>query len=241
LAVKLSKTQIDRLGDRLRKGSPTEADLRLLDDYRLSFGEAYDTVVRTVRDQFKLEPTGRPAKSTSSIIEKLNRETIRLSQMQDIAGCRVLVADVAEQDRVVASLRSVFPDASVVDRRANPSYGYRAVHVIAEISGKSIEIQVRSPLQHLWAEFSEALSDVVDPNIKYGRGNDKIRHMLTEVSVLVADFEQTEMMMARLQEQRVHEDRVEKLGQENVRIKEMIAQLLGKEISWLESQKGQKQ
>jgi len=241
LAAKLSNTQIDRLGDRLREGSPTEADLRLLDDYRLSFGQAYDTVVRTIRGQLNLAPTGRPAKSTSSVIEKLHRESIRLSQIQDIAGCRVLVADVAEQDRVVASLRSVFPDASVVDRRANPSYGYRAVHVIAEISGKLIEIQIRSPLQHLWAEFSETLSDVVDPNIKYGRGNDKIRDMLTEASVLVADFEQTEMMMARLQEKGVHEDRVEKLEQENVRIKEMIAQLLGKEISWLESQKEQKQ
>lgn len=82
--AKLSKTQIDRLGDRLREGSPSEDDLRLLDDYRLSFGEAYDTVVRTIREELQLEPTGRPAKSTSSLIEKLHRESIRLSEVHGI-------------------------------------------------------------------------------------------------------------------------------------------------------------
>jgi hypothetical protein len=32
----VSKTQIDRLGDRLKKSNFGEADLRLLDEYRLS-------------------------------------------------------------------------------------------------------------------------------------------------------------------------------------------------------------
>lgn len=36
----LSKTQIDQLGDRLRRGSFSEADLRVLDDYRRSFDPA---------------------------------------------------------------------------------------------------------------------------------------------------------------------------------------------------------
>ena len=146
LTVHLSKTQIDRLGDRLREGAITDSDLKLLDDYRRSFGDAYDTVVRIIREQLQLKPTGRPAKSTSSLIEKLRRESIRLSQVQDIAGCRVVVADVVKQERVVASLRDVFPEALLMDRRAKPSYGYRAVHVIAQVSGKVIEVQVPSSL-----------------------------------------------------------------------------------------------
>ena len=115
--AKHSNTQIDRLGDRLRQGSPSESDLILLDGYRLSFGEEYDIVVRTIRDRLQLDPTGRPAKSTSSLIEKLQRESIRLSQVQDISGCRVVVTDIAEQVRVVASLESTFPGAIVVDRK----------------------------------------------------------------------------------------------------------------------------
>jgi hypothetical protein len=187
----VSKTQIDRLGDRLKGGSHTESDLRLLDDYRRSFGEAYQAVVRIIvqRGEF---PTGRPAKSTASIAEKLRRESIRLSQMQDIAGCRIVVENVVQQEQVVASLLTHFPGASVIDRRGKPSYGYRAVHIIAEISGKPIEIQVRSSLQHLWAEVSEKSSDVLDPTIKYGGGNDSWRDFLTESSESVAFYEEFE-------------------------------------------------
>jgi putative GTP pyrophosphokinase len=184
----ISKTQIDRLGDRLKGGVHTESDLRLLDDYRRSFGEAYEVVIRTIRQGGEF-PTGRLAKSTLSIVEKLRRESIRLSQMQDIAGCRVVVANIVQQDRFVASLRTLFPGVSVIDRRGNPSYGYRAVHVIDEISGKPIEIQVRSFLQHLWAELSEKSSDVLDPAIKYGGGPDEWRYLLKKTSEAVAAFE----------------------------------------------------
>ena len=187
----VSKTQIDRLGDRLKRGPQTESDLRLLDDFRRSFGEAYEAVVRTIRQRGE-SPTGRLAKSTVSIVKKLRRESIRLSQMQDIAGCRVVVADVVQQEQFVASLITDFPGASVIDRRDNPSYGYRAVHIIAEISGKPIEIQVRSSLQHLWAEFSEKSSDVLDPTIKYGGGTDSWRSSLTKLSKWVTDYENFE-------------------------------------------------
>ncbi len=131
----ISKTQIDRLGDRLKGSSHTERDLRLLDDYRRSFGEAYEAVVRTLRQRGEV-PTGRLAKSTVSIAEKLRRESIRLSQMQDIAGCRIVVGNVVEQEKLVASLKTDFPGATLIDRRDHPSHGYRAVHVVAEISGK---------------------------------------------------------------------------------------------------------
>lgn len=187
----VSKTQIDRLGDRLKGGPHTESDLRLLDDYRRSFGEAYEAVVQTIRQRGEF-PTGRLAKSTLSIVEKLRRESLRLSQMQDIAGCRVVVGNVVEQEQFVASLITDFPQASVIDRRNNPSYGYRAVHIIVEISEKPIEIQVRTSLQHLWAEVSEKSSDVLDPTIKYGGGSESWRNFLTKSSGSVALYEEFE-------------------------------------------------
>src|SRR5256885_3801831 len=166
MAREMSKTQIDRLGDRLRKGNISEADLRLLDQYRRSFTDAYEVVVGAIRKELALEPTGRPAKSTTSISEKLRRESIRLTQIQDIAGCRIIVADIIKQDEVVQSLKNLFGNVTVVDRRQQPSHGYRAVHVIIKHQGKLIEIQVRTALQHLWAELSEKFSDVSDPAIK---------------------------------------------------------------------------
>jgi ppGpp synthetase/RelA/SpoT-type nucleotidyltranferase len=188
----LSKTQIDRLGDRLKKGSPIEADLRLLDEYRRSFGQSYDEVVRTIRKRLLLQPTGRPAKSTTSITEKLRRESIRLSQVQDIAGCRVIVANIIAQDRAVRSLCQIFPNTITMDRRKISSHGYRAVHVMIKIAERLIEVQVRSTLQHLWAEISERLSDKVDPAIKYGGGHEQIKQVLFQTSEMVAEFEDLE-------------------------------------------------
>ena len=119
----VSKTQVDQLGDRLPKGKIRVDDFRLLDAYRRSFTEAYEEVLAIIREATGFDPTGRPAKSTTSITEKLRRETIRLSQMQDIAGCRLVVKDVRTQNQVVERLRNALPHAVFVDRRKQPSFG----------------------------------------------------------------------------------------------------------------------
>ena len=186
----LSKTQVDRLGDRLRKGSVAEEDLQQLDAYRRSFAGAYDEILAVVRDTTQLQPTGRPAKSTTSIIEKLRRETIRLSQMQDIAGCRVVVPNMQVQDQVVERLKSALPKAVVVDRRKQPSFGYRAVHIIATARNKMVEIQVRTELQHVWAQMSEQLSDLVGPALKYGGGDADAQQILARNSGAIASLEE---------------------------------------------------
>ncbi|MDP9291705.1 MAG: RelA/SpoT domain-containing protein [Verrucomicrobiota bacterium] len=188
-SAELSKTQVDRLGNRLRKDDISEADLRLLDSYRRSFTNAYEDVVGRIRDQLGLEPTGRPAKSTTSISDKLRRESIRLSQVQDIAGCRVIVPDILTQDEMVAGLKGLFDRLTVVDRREHPSHGYRAVHVIVDSGGKLIEIQVRTKLQHAWAELSEKLSDVIDSAVKYGGGNEEVVSLLASMSETTMNVE----------------------------------------------------
>lgn len=217
----LSKTQIDRLGDRLKRGSYAEDDLRALDSYRRTFGAPYGTVVGSLRG-LNLEPTGRPAKSTESLVEKLRRESIRLVQVQDIAGCRVVVPDMEEQDRLVATLQSVFSTVSVVDRRANPSYGYRAVHVIPEIDGRMIEIQVRTSFQHLWAEFSEKLSDQIDKDLKYGGGPQELREILADLSRLVAGYEG--LMQSQLRQEKELAEQEKELAE---REKELAATKVG--------------
>ena len=196
MANNLSKTQVDKLGDRLRKGDITEADLRLLDDYRRSFSEAYEFVVRAIRDELGLEPTGRPAKSTTSIIEKLLRESIRLSQIQDIAGCRLVVSGIEEQNGTVTLLQKLFRGVTVVDRRKNPSHGYRAVHLIVRHEGKLVEIQVRTSLQHLWAELCEKEADVFDPLIKYGGGDSVTTALNLRFAAAIEDTELKEWQMS---------------------------------------------
>jgi ppGpp synthetase/RelA/SpoT-type nucleotidyltranferase len=109
--------------------------------------------------------------------------------MQDIAGCRLTVADIGKQDEVVAELKRLFARSIIVDRRQHPSHGYRAVHLIVDNSGKFVEIQIRTSLQHLWAELSEKLSDVVDGAIKYGGGDKDVRLLLNLVSDKIMGLE----------------------------------------------------
>ncbi|MFN0195659.1 MAG: hypothetical protein ACKVT0_02880 [Planctomycetaceae bacterium] len=191
--AKLSKTQVDKLGDRLKAGPVEESDFAILDEYRKSFGDAYESVVQAIQNKLGLEiPPGRSAKTTPSIIDKLRRESIRLSQIQDVAGCRIIVTDVIEQDRIVSALQKIFSQASITDRRSKPSHGYRAVHLIVTSHDRCVEIQIRTLLQHLWAQVSESLSDTFDPNIKYGGGGSTVQEYLTKWSSTVGRLEQQE-------------------------------------------------
>jgi len=220
----LSKSQIDKLGSRLRKGDINEDDLRLLDSYRRLFTAAYEEVVGRIRNELGLEPTGRPAKSTTSISEKLRRESIRLSQIQDIAGCRIIVADILTQDEVVGRLSQLFVGSIVVDRRERPSNGYRAVHVIVAHSGKLIEVQVRTALQHLWAELSEKLSDVVDNAIKYGGGDEQVVTILRIMSDNINVQEVGESELLRTLSENRQDKSVEELDQENTKRQDILKQ-----------------
>jgi ppGpp synthetase/RelA/SpoT-type nucleotidyltranferase len=227
----LSKNQFKRLGDRLRRADISESDLRLLDGYRRSFTDAYEDVVGRIRDQLGLEPTGRPAKSTPSIIQKLRRERTLLSRMQDIAGCRLVAADIRHQDEVVNQLRVMFEKTTVVDRRQHSSHGYRAFHVIVESRGKLIEIQVRTALQHLWAEVSEKISDVVDPAIKYGVGDKDILLILALMSDRIKQQETIESELAhqiqtQVDLQHKRPENVDKLAFEVHEMNESIIQAL---------------
>jgi len=191
--IKLSNAQIDRLGDRLRKGGVSDDDLRLLNAYRGSFAEAYQELVAIIRNATQLEPKARPAKSTTSIIAKLRRQPIRLSRMQDVAGCRLIVRGAVEQSQVVERLKTSLTKAVVVDRRKKTSHGYRAVHIIATVRNRPIEIQVRTEVQHLWAQLSEKLSDSIDPAIKYGGGDSEIQKFLSALSLGFENLEDLEL------------------------------------------------
>jgi ppGpp synthetase/RelA/SpoT-type nucleotidyltranferase len=193
----LSKARIDRLGERLRGQVFGEAELRLLDEYRRTFGQAYDQVVAKVQQIIGVPVSGRPAKSTSSIIEKLDRESIRLSQVQDIAGCRAIVADLSQQNRAVSAIVGEFDSVAIQDRREKPSHGYRAVHLIVRVDGKPIEVQVRTSLQHVWAEMSEKLADTIDPSIKYGGGPMPVRQLLESAATQTHHIEEVEAELAR--------------------------------------------
>jgi ppGpp synthetase/RelA/SpoT-type nucleotidyltranferase len=109
--------------------------------------------------------------------------------MQDIAGCRIVVPDIVAQERTLDAIAQAFAAPTVIDRRAQPSYGYRAFHIIVTTDEHLVEIQLRTSLQHLWAELSEKLAESVGWEIKYGGGPQILRELLLRISDLIFSHE----------------------------------------------------
>jgi ppGpp synthetase/RelA/SpoT-type nucleotidyltranferase len=170
--AELSRSQIDKLGRRLRRAGPnnlSDEDRDLLEVLLASYAPVLSAVHEQLTKAVGLPVTPR-LKTTGTLVEKLQRNpNMALSRMQDIAGAR-LVAEMnwTEQDQLVARIAELFPGAQVTDRRAMPSYGYRAVHVIVEVDQWFVEIQVRTALQNLWAQVFERLADRWGRGIRYG-------------------------------------------------------------------------
>ncbi|HEX3357048.1 MAG TPA: RelA/SpoT domain-containing protein [Tepidisphaeraceae bacterium] len=188
----MTTSQIDKLGDRLKSGKASEADLRMLAEYRTTFSEPFARLVSKIESIVGSTPTAREAKTTGSIVAKLQRERTRLSRMQDIAGCRLIIADIAAQDDVCAKMTAAFTVIRVIDRRGEPKNGYRAVHLLVQSENRTFEIQIRTELQQLWAEFSEKIADEIDRGVKYGAGPDWVQSQLMELSTLVDQVEEFE-------------------------------------------------
>lgn len=121
-----------------------------------------------------LHITHRP-KTTQTIIEKLRRHgDMNLARMQDLAGIRIVGAlSFAEQDLLADEIMRRFPPdpraPKISDRRADPSHGYRALHVVVSLEGVTIEVQVRTFMQHVWADLMERLADRLGRQIRYGQ------------------------------------------------------------------------
>ncbi|MGO1950761.1 MAG: GTP pyrophosphokinase [Mycobacteriaceae bacterium] len=86
----------------------------------------------------------------------------------DVLGVRVTVFTNSEIPQLVSVMRSLFDVQSVTDKSAQTAaqgvFGYASRHVIARITGETlpslqeldgrlIEVQLRTVLQHAWAEF----------------------------------------------------------------------------------------
>lgn len=173
MALPISKSQITRLGERLVKSSePSDEDLAALSQLLL----AYDDTLACALEQVRVagfEPTSR-VKNTGTILEKLTRHGGSwLKSMQDLAGMRVVIdGKRTDQDEAVGRIAQVFADGArepkIMDRRSQPSEGYRAVHVIVYPDGIPVEVQVRTQWQHEWADMFEKLADLVGRGIRYG-------------------------------------------------------------------------
>jgi ppGpp synthetase/RelA/SpoT-type nucleotidyltranferase len=209
-----SKGQINRAGDILaEKIEHSEAEWdwanEVLANWRGCHGYPMNTFQATLR--MKLKTIDRDAivaqrlKRAPSIVTKLQRfENMKLARMQDIGGLRAVVSTVAR----VRKLHTAYAETkfkheliSVKDYIAQPKTdGYRSIHVIYRYSndrapqynGLSLELQMRTKLQHAWATSVETMGTFLGQALKSGRGEDDWKKFFAVAGAALAVSEKTQ-------------------------------------------------
>jgi hypothetical protein len=122
---------------------------------------------------------GQRFKRMDRIIDKLGRYPhMRLSQMEDIGGCRVVVPSLREVYLVSGRImRRWGSRAQLTDYIREPKTdGYRGIHIIERRDAKQIEVQIRTRRQQVWAEVVESWTQpAVDFSLKDGQGPEEVR------------------------------------------------------------------
>lgn len=156
-----SKKQLEKISRRIRHGERLAADLEAIESYRDSLIPCWFKVIdetnRLLKGKLPFLSTGRP-KRLKSILRKLSRQSTSVGRIVDLVGLRIVVDQTADQIEALEILQSGLEIADVKDYRAVTD-GYRAVHLYVQQDGQSVEVQVRTLPQQLWANECEALGE----------------------------------------------------------------------------------
>ena len=195
----LSNSQITKLGDRLRDSELSENDLTMLDEFRQTFSDVDEQAYKIIRDTLvkfdDLTITKRKRKTQQSIVEKLKRQPkLRLPQMQDIAGCRIVIEGGNQRAQNVNSvLEKAFEQQQwQIESKDRDEYGYHAIHIIVKMGAKFYEIQLRTYAQDVWANLVESLSDEKN-TLKYG-GSVQEQGVMTQLKTLADEFSKIDQL-----------------------------------------------
>ncbi|WP_186307778.1 RelA/SpoT domain-containing protein [Paraburkholderia sp. BCC1884] len=122
-------------------------------------------------------------KRAPSIVAKLSRfPNMRLTQMQDIGGCRAVLSTLAD----VTLLRDALKSSRIKHRLVNEKDyiaapkqdGYWGIHLVYRYvsdrketyNNHSVEIQIRTNLQHAWATAVETVGTLIGQGLKADQG-----------------------------------------------------------------------
>lgn len=181
-----SKKQVEKAGSKLRRwhrgepgyGAEQLAEARdVLRAYRSEFSRPLLRINARLRKRLEsldveAYPTQR-LKKLSTIVDKLTTRETSLSPwlMGDIGGCRIILEDLSQLRSVQSSLeqkwKGGWKNSSDYVNDPRPS-GYRAVHCyLSDITtGLTVEVQLRTPLMHSWAQDVEDVSGALGINYK---------------------------------------------------------------------------
>lgn len=163
--------------------------------------------------------TAARLKRMPSIRKKLRLIAPGLDQMQDIAGVRVILPNMRSVETIVAACRERLPHTLRSERNyiALPKEsGYRCHHLMyaftpdssdqEHFTGRRVEIQVRTRLQHAWATAVEAVGMWEGYDFKGGRGDTEWLRLFALMASEIAHTErQPELPGAPARNERLRE------------------------------------
>jgi ppGpp synthetase/RelA/SpoT-type nucleotidyltranferase len=170
-----SKSQVDKAGKYLSRSSELTIERiqmdQVFDEYRASHLEPLSRITNELqqwmRGYGRRYYIAQRLKRRPQVLRKLIRFKSRLTQLQDIGGCRIIVDKNTDVDAVYSLLKEKHKQKSfridkATDYRAKgkDTSGYRSLHLILECDERAIELQIRSRIQHYWAEAIERTSVV---------------------------------------------------------------------------------
>jgi ppGpp synthetase/RelA/SpoT-type nucleotidyltranferase len=176
---------LEHVFDEYRKGHLlplTETTLEL-QHWLSSYGSSY-----YIAQRLKRKP---------QIIRKLKRLSVRLTQLQDIGGCRIIVETNKDVDKLLTYIREKLAYQTSIKLLRETDYrdrgrddtGYRALHLILNRSGYKLELQIRSRIQHYWAESIERTSVVYGHHLKEKEGDQIVIQYFKTLSDIFAEIE----------------------------------------------------
>jgi ppGpp synthetase/RelA/SpoT-type nucleotidyltranferase len=145
-------------------------------------------------------------KRLSSIALKLERyPTMKLSQMQDIGGCRSILSKITHVRQLVKKYQEsdLKHELDAVDDYIDSpkQSGCRGVHLIYRckydktnsmvFNGQSIEIQIRTKLQHSWATAVETVGTLLKQSLKSSQGEERWLRFFALVGSAFASIEKS--------------------------------------------------
>ena len=193
-----TRSQIDRAGERLRKAAtPSESDRELYNEYRASFVQPLSEVVAALRALAGDMPVTHRLKRFETTVQKLRRQRTRLSSIEDIAGCRVVLPTWREQHELIDRVRDGLEVVRERDYQLEPRHGYRALHAVVRVREQPVEIQLRTELEDRWANFVDQLAQE-DLVIKYGGGPSQIQALLQGTSAIFREYDAIKVLRHRI-------------------------------------------
>lgn len=215
--AKISRASVDRAGEvlanRLSENEAIDIAFDALASWRAAHARPLNTMTMDLRQKVRRICLSalvvQRVKRARSIVAKLSRESsMRLTQMQDIGGCRAVVDSVEQVYKLRESFRrsrSLHEFVREDDYISQPkSSGYRGIHLVYRFKSRSkpehdrllFEIQLRTRTQHAWATAVETVGAVIGQALKSSEGERRWLDYFQHAGMALELLEQPNLALA---------------------------------------------